>query len=365
MNRRNALRTLALASLCPDLEAITTSHLSMDSILPLIQRHIDSGVLRAATLHVRRRDEILAHAFGSAGSMDAMFLLGSISKPLSAMAVMVLVDRGELRLSDTAVKYLPEFSEGARKEITIEQLLTHTSGLPDQLENNNALRAAHAPLSEFVKGTVRTPLLFAPGTKYHYQSMGILLAAEIVERITKTRLAEFLASEVFAPLGMKHTVLGLGSLKKTDMMAMQTEHAAPEAGGGDPTATAWDWNSDYWRSLAAPWGGAHSTAGDLAIFLQSFLHPEGKALRVETARQMIKDHTPHLSAHRGIGFMVGAEGLGKGCSVSTFGHSGSTGTLAWVDPETDTSFVLLTTLPKNVSGDLILHPVADRVSSES
>jgi CubicO group peptidase (beta-lactamase class C family) len=78
---------------------------------------------------------------------------------------------------------------------------------------------------------------------------------------------------------------------------------------------------------------------------------------------MIKDHTPTLEAHRGIGFMVGAEGFGKGCSAQTFGHSGSTGTLAWADPATDTTFVLLTTLPKNVSGDLILHPVADAVTA--
>ena len=86
-------------------------------------------------------------------------------------------------------------------------------------------------------------------------------------------------------------------------------------------------------------------------------------LREETARLMIQDHTPKFEAHRGIGFMVGPAGLGKGCSVHAFGHSGSTGTLAWADPATDTSFVLLTALPKNVSGDLILQPVADLLST--
>jgi len=334
----------------------------MTSALQIIQTQIDNGTLRAAAIQVQRGNQVTQQAFGKA-TLDSMFLLGSITKPFTAVAIMILVDRGELKLSDHAVKYLPEFNDGTRKEITIEQLLTHTSGLPDQLENNAELRANHAPLSEFVKGAMHAPLLFAPGTKYHYQSMGILLAAEIVERVTKTALPKFLDEHVFTPLGMSRTVLGLGKFQKSDMVPMQTERAAPEAGGGDPNAKAWDWNSDYWRNLAAPWGGGHSTVGDLTIFLRNLLHPTGKVLREESARLMIADHTPKLEAHRGIGFMVGPVGFGTGCSARTFGHSGSTGTLAWADPATDTSFVLLTALPKNVSGELILHPVADAVSA--
>ena len=333
----------------------------MTSALHIIQTQIDNGTLHAAAIQVQRGDQVTRQAFGKA-TLDSMFLLGSITKPFTAVAIMILVDRGELKLSDPAVKFLPKFNDGARKDITIEQLLTHTSGLPDQLENNAELRASHAPLSEFVKGAVRTPLLFAPGTKYHYQSMGILLAADIVERVAKTSLPKFLDEHVFQPLRMSRTVLGLGKFQKSDMVPMQTEHAAPEAGGGDPKAKAWDWNSDYWRNLAAPWGGGHSTVGDMTIFLRSLLHPTGKVLREESARLMIADHTPTLGAHRGIGFMVGPAGFGRGCSARTFGHSGSTGTLAWADPVTDTSFVLLTALPKNVSGELILHPAADAVS---
>jgi len=333
----------------------------MEIAKALIQKHIDTGMLKAAVLRVQVGSETFEHSFGLA-TPDSMFLLGSITKPFTAISAMVLHDRGELNLSDQATRYLPEFSEDARREITIEHLLTHTSGLPDQLEDNNALRARHAPLSEFVKGAMRTPLLFAPGTKYHYQSMGILLAAEIVERVAKMSLRDFLTKEVFEPLGMSRTTLGLGRFAKNDMMPMQTEHAAPEAGGGDPNAKSWDWNSDYWRNLAAPWGGAHSTAHDLSVFLNNLSHPDGKVLKEETARLMIRDHTPSLEAHRGIGFMVGPEGFGKNCSAQTFGHSGSTGTLAWADPTTDMTFVLLTTLPKNVSGDLILHPAADVIS---
>lgn len=361
MNRRDAL-ALTLAGIGLPARVRAANSPAMQNAFQIIQTQVDNGTLHAAAIQVQRGDDVTRQAFGQA-TLDSMFLLGSITKPFVAVATMVLVDRGELKLSDRAVKYLPEFNEGAHNDITIEQLLTHTSGLPDQLENNAELRASHAPLTDFVKGAVRTPLLFAPGTKYHYQSMGILLAAEIVERVTKTSLPKFLAEHVFTPLGMKRTVLGLGNFQKSDMVPMQTEHAAPEAGGGDPKAKAWDWNSDYWRNLAAPWGGGHSTVGDMTIFLRSLLHPTGKVLREVSARLMIADHTPTLEAHRGIGFMVGPEGFGKGCSARTFGHSGSTGTLAWADPATDTSFVLLTALPKNVSGDLLLHPVADVVSA--
>lgn len=335
----------------------------MEAAAHIIQEQVSTGTLAAAVLRIQHGAGTLQQAFGKAADADAMFLLGSITKLFTAVAVMVLVDRGEVRLSDRVAKFIPEFSEGPRKEITIEQLLTHTSGLPDQLEENNALRARHAPLSEFVAGTVRTPLLFAPGTRYHYQSMGILLAAEIVERVAKTPLPEFLEKHVFTPLGMKRTVLGLGKFNKTDMVLAQTEHAAPESGAGDPNARDWDWNSDYWRNLAAPWGGAHSTAADLSIFLRSFLHPEGRVLREDTARLMVQNHTPGLEARRGIGFALGPAGFGKGCSEKSFGHSGSTGTLAWADPATDTMCVILTSLPSRVSADTMLRPVSDTVSA--
>ena len=236
---------------------------------------------------------------------------------MTATGVMVLADRGELRISDPVMKFIPEFSEGARKDVTIEHLLTHTSGLPDQLENNADLRQRHAPLAEFVQGAIRAPLLFAPGTKYHYQSMGLLLAAEVAERITKKRLRDFLASEVFQPLGMNRTALGMGTFQPADVVRVQTEHAAPEAGGGDPNAKEWDWNSTYWRNLGAPWGGAQSSAADVARFLRSFMHPEGKVLREETARSMIQNHTEGLGA--AAGWVSQWKGLAKDVRCALLG----------------------------------------------
>lgn len=358
-NRRTFLTSLAGL-------AATTGHgltpSPMNDAFQIIQQQVKDGTLESAVLHVRRKQDTFQQAFGKAANADAIFLLASITKTMTATAAMVLAERGELRITDPAMKFIPEFSEGARKEITIEHLLAHTSGLPDQLEDNAALRARHAPLAEFVQGAIRTPLLFAPGTKYHYQSMGILLAAEIVERITQTPLPDFLAREVFTPLEMTRSSLGLGHFKIADTVRCQTEHAAPESGAGDPKAASWDWNSPYWRNLAAPWGGAHGSAGDVARFLDSFLHLSGKVLRPETVRLMLQNHCEGLGARRGIGFALGLEGFGQGCSDRSFGHSGSTGTLAWADPATDTTCVILTSLPSRISADTILHPVSDVVA---
>jgi beta-lactamase class C len=329
-------------------------------VVDLVRRTVDAGTVESAVLLIQRGEERHAQAFGNAG-IDSMFLLGSITKPITALAVMVLVDRGELKLTDPARRFLPEFSGGDRGKVTLGHLLTHTSGLPDQVPDNLAMRARHAPLSEFVAATALTPLSFEPGTKYQYQSMGLLLAAEIVERVTKQPLPAFLGEVVFAPLGLKRSVLGTGHFRREDLVPMQTDRAAPEAGSGDPAARSWDWNSDYWRNLAAPWGGAHASAGDVTTLLREFLVPGGTVLRGATAREMIRNHTPGLGADRGLGFQLGP-GLGKGCSPAAFGHTGSTGTIAWAEPATGTSFVLLTSLPYPVSGPLVLGPASDAVS---
>ena len=88
---------------------------------------------------------------------------------------MTLFDRGEFQLDDPLKKFIPQFTGEGRDQATIRHLLTHVSGLPDQLPENDALRRKHAGLAEFVEQAIRTPLLFAPGSRYQYSSMAILL----------------------------------------------------------------------------------------------------------------------------------------------------------------------------------------------
>ncbi|MEZ6128740.1 MAG: serine hydrolase domain-containing protein [Planctomycetaceae bacterium] len=344
LKRRTVLQAgLGLAFARPLAAAMSESR--FDKAADVLNIAVNSGQVHAASLHVRHRDTVFAKAFGKADTEDAIFLLASISKTICVAAVMTLYDAGEFQLDDPVQKFLPEFQGDGRDRITMRQLFTHISGLPDQLPENAKLRAAHAPLSEFVKAAIHTPLLFAPGSQYNYSSMAILLATEVAQRISGQPIASLVAETVCQPLQMTRSALGVGHLDQQSFMRCQTEHAAPESGAGDPSTKNWDWNSDYWRKLGAPWGTAHGSAGDVAEFLNAFLHPQGRLLRPETARMMIRNHNPEGMQPRGIGFDLSSRLQGPKSSRNVFGHTGSTGTLCWADPTTDSLCVVLTTLP--------------------
>jgi CubicO group peptidase (beta-lactamase class C family) len=317
----------------------------MDEAVEILGRATREGQVAAAVLHLVQGENSVTRSFGKAASADAMFLLGSISKPISVTALMTLFDRGEFKLDDPLKKFIPQFAGDHRDEVTMQHLLTHVSGLPDQLQENNELRSQHAPLSTFAEHAIRTPLQFVPGSKYQYSSMAILLATRVAEQISGTDIQTLVDRAVFQPLRMQHSALGLGRFKLESMISCQTEHAAPESGGGDPKAKDWDWNSPWWRKLGAPWGGAHASAPDLAKLLAEFLNETGACLRPETARLTVRNHNSAGLTPRGLGWNVGLSAGGKGCSEKTFGHSGSTGTIAWADPATHTLCVVLTSLP--------------------
>jgi beta-lactamase class C len=336
----------------------------LEQAAALIKKATDSGDVSAAAIYVSQGDFVFQRGFGRAQSSESVFLLASITKPMTAVGLMILVDRGQLALSDPVHKHIPEFTGGDRDLVTIKHLLIHTSGLPDQLDENVALRKRHAPLKEFVAATCRTPLLFKPGTQVKYQSMGLLLAAEIAERVTKRPFRDFLGDELFRPAGMTKTSLGLGGRKISDTMLSQVESAPGLYGGGD-SSKDWNWNSLYWRDLGAPWGGAHSTASDVARMLMMFLKPDGKLLKRETAAAMIANQTAGLNEPRGIGWMIKPGEFGRHCAPRTFGHYGATGTVAWADPQTQLVCVLLTTKPANESRSHLLGPVSDAVSASA
>jgi CubicO group peptidase (beta-lactamase class C family) len=162
---------------------------------------------------------------------------------------------------------------------------------------------------------------------------------------------------------MKHSAQGLGRFKLEDMISCQMEGAAPESGSGDPKAREWDWNSPYWRKLGAPWGGTHASAPDLTLFLGEFLGASGKAVKPETARLMIQNHNPAGATPRGLGFAVGKGAGSPGCSDRTFGHGGSTGTLCWADPASETICVVLTSLPSRGAQRHPRELAAERVAA--
>ncbi len=344
MQRRTFLgMVLTVANASPLLAALTGKKWE-DAVKVLEQATADKQV-DAAVLHVVHKGESFTQHFGKAASRDTMFLLGSISKPINVAAIMTLYDQGKFQLHDCVKKFLPAFTGDGREQVTIRHLLTHTSGLPDQLVNNNELRKQHAPLTEFAQQAMRMRPDFAPGTQYQYSSMGILLAARIAERISSSDIRSLVDRTVFQPLSMKHSAQGLGRFRLEEMVVCQRVGAAPESGGGDPQAKQWDWNSPYWRKLGAPWGGTHASALDVAAFLGEFMGARGKVLKPQTARLMIQNQNPKGLTPRGLGFSVGKASGSRACSERTFGHTGSTGTLCWADPISETICVVLTSLP--------------------
>lgn len=347
--RRRLLGSAAASLLLGGKAVVASDVAGWDEAVGVLEQAVAAEKVRAASLYVRGGDRELMRSFGDARSNAASFLLGSITKPIAIAALMTLYDQGRFDLDEPAQKYLPEFRDSWRAEVTIKHLLTHTSGLPDQLPQNAKLRSEHAPLSRFVEGALQVPLGFRPGSQYRYSSMAILLAAEIAQRLSGTDIKQLVQQNVLEPLEMNDSALGLGHLRQDQTVPCQVEFGAAESGGGSSDSKAWDWNSEFWRNLGAPWGGQHASARDVGKFFQEFLHPTGRLFRREVAELMTRNHNPLGLESRGLGFDVAMHSDAPGASPATFGHTGSTGTIAWADPQRDLICVVLTSLPSDAA----------------
>ena len=353
--------------------SVGMSQPQLDRAAGILRSEVEAGRISAAAITVVRKNTIvLSKGFGKLSHSpdapqvqpDSVFLLASITKPVTACALMILVDRGLVSLDDPVSQYLPEFVGGERHRVRVRDLLSHISGMPDMLPENRDLRRAHEPLSEFVRRATRTPLLYTPRTNFRYQSQGILLAAEIVERVSGQRLRDFEEKEMFGPLGMKDSFLGLGGRRIADTVWCET---SPNSNQAD--LERFGPNSPYWRDMGHPWGGMHSSAPDLAILLQTMLNGGeygGKRIFSRASvRAMTTNQNTHLEAPWGLGWGL-ADSLvwnffGELVSPTTFGHTGATGTVAWADPERDLLCVILTN--RMVERGRLLRRVSNAVSA--
>ena len=284
---------------------------------------------------------------------DGMFLLASISKPLTYLGALKLVERGKLNLSDPVARYIPDFAAHHKDTTLVQHLFTHTSGLPDMLPDNDQLRRQQAPLERFIQGAIRdTVPLFPPGTQYSYQSMGTLVVAELIQRISGMTIHEYLKKELFDPLGLQSIGLGSRGLDRARLVRVQTPP------GRD--SKQWGWNSRYWQELGAPWGGVFSSPMDLAVISQLMInggtHDGVRILSpsmVEMATTNRLDDYPDLpeSTRRtlpwGLGWQMNHPGTSGSWSDlldrQAFGHTGATGTMLWIDRDRDGFCMLLTT----------------------
>lgn len=317
-----------------------------------------SGVIPGAALVVARHGEVVlneawghADCLGTPATPETAWLIASITKPIVCMGLCLLVERGLLGLDDPVHRHLPEFAGEDRRTITLRHLLTHSSGLPDMLPDNVALRQRHAPLSEFVQRICSTPLLFSPGTNISYQSTGIALIGEIVARVSGRSCADFLRDELLQPLGMDTAALGWRPELEGRVAECFQEEETP--------ATDWNWNSGYWRGFGAPWGGMFASAPEIARFMHMMLRSGDwngtQLLAAATVREATRNQTDllpdlprsaRLRASWGLGWRVTAaresEYFGDLLSPTAYGHAGATGTGVWNDPISGVTFALFT-----------------------
>jgi CubicO group peptidase (beta-lactamase class C family) len=283
---------------------------------------------------------------------DGLFLLASITKPIVYLAALRLMEQGLLSLNDPVMRYIPEFAAHHKEDTLLLHLFTHTSGLPDMLPNNMDLRREHAPLEKFIQGAIHVTPLFPPGTDCRYQSMGTLIVAEIVQRLTGQTIHEHLKREIFEPLEMTSTRLGSRELDRNRLIRVEERDGEQ---GRD-----YGWNSRYWQELGSPWGGLFSSPDDFARICQLLLN--GGRLgdvrllasrTVETMRTNRLHDLPDLpeAVRRtqpwGLGWRLNHPGSrdswGDTLGPNVFGHTGATGTLCWIDPDRNGYCLIFTT----------------------
>jgi uncharacterized protein YbbC (DUF1343 family)/CubicO group peptidase (beta-lactamase class C family) len=272
-------------------------------------------------------------------SEDTIFDLASLTKVIACTpAVMLLIERGQIKLDAPVQTYLPEFNGEGKEAVTVRHLLTHVSGLPGDIETRSDWHGQEAAIQKACAEKLLTP----PGTAFRYSDINFFLLAEIVQRVTKTPFEEFVAREIFSPLKMTDTGY-LPPKTKLDRIA-PTEVVGGKAYRGivhDPTA----------RHMGGVAGhaGLFSTAADLARYARMLLNQgelEGaRIFRPETVQLMTSVQTPPgLAARRGLGWDIdtGYSGpRGAIFPVGSYGHTGWTGTSLWIDPFSETFVIFL------------------------
>jgi CubicO group peptidase (beta-lactamase class C family) len=288
--------------------AVTTPIRS--ALRPFVDRRALAGVV---TLVADKNKVLSLEAVGMADvaasapmQKDAVFWIASQTKPVTATALMMLMDEGKVRLDDPVAKYLPEFRDA--KGMTLRHLLTHTSGLPYQLPDAGPALDA-VPLSAVAKTYAGTPLLIEPGHRYRYSNLGYNVLGRVVEIASGTPYEEFLDQRLLKPLGMKDTTFWpdatqLGRLAKC---------YRPAAGNADLQVAGIDLLtsplSDRARPVC-PSAGLFSTAADVSTFCRMILNDgtfRGRRYLSESAvKAMTSTQTANSIAEPyGFGWRVG------------------------------------------------------------
>ena len=346
---------------------------SGDAVRASLEPFVASGELAGAVAVVGDSKGVLALeavgkrdiAAGDAMPKDALFRIASMTKPITTLAVMQLVEAGKIDLDAPVALYLPEFRDmplvkeraGSRvvldkpaRQPTVRDLMRHTSGLPGSYPKGleKLYERRDLPLSVTSLALAQRPLEFEPGSKWSYCNPGIDTLGRLAEAVSGTRFEDLLREKVLSPLGMKDTTFypSAESLKRLasnydrkngKLVAVGTPLMGPPEGARFPV----------------PAGGLYSTGPDLTrLYRAMLLGGELEGARVignKALAEMTRLQTGDLPCGfvDGMGFGLGwahvrePKGVTAMLSPGTYGHGGAFGTQAWIDPKRDLFVVLL------------------------
>ena len=349
-------------------------------IAPVMQPFVDQGQVAGVVTLVATKDKILHLAAVGQSNLatgrkmqpDDLFWIASMSKPMTALAVAMLVDDGKLSFDDPVGKYLPEFNNlwvtqtNSREQrvlapsprpITVRDLITHMSGLGEYV-----VTGPHWTLEEMAKVLSREPLRFAPGTKWAYSTAGLDTAGRVVEKVSGMPFDQFMQTRLFDPLGMKDTSFWISPDKK-DRYA--ETYRRNNGGKISPTPIHYMYGTEPTDHGRPPLGGAglFSTAADVVKVYQMMLNGGSlnghQIIKPETLAEMLRKQTGDLTARAGmpwgLGFCIIEDPTKMEAnniySAGSFGHGGAFGTNSWADPKSGIIYVMMLELDNQGNPD--------------
>jgi CubicO group peptidase (beta-lactamase class C family) len=270
---------------------------------------------------------------------DTIFDIASLTKVVATTpAIMLLIQRGEVKLDAPVRTYIPEFTGDGKERVTVRELMTHTSGLPPDIETRSDWHGEAAA----IRKACAVKLQSGPGTKFRYSDINFFLLGEIVRRVSRMPLQDFVAREIYGPLKMVDTGYLPPKSELPRIAPTEVVDGVPWRGiVHDPTA----------RHMGGVAGhaGVFTTAADLARYARMLLNlgelDGARLFKPEIVRLMTSVQTPGgISDRRGLVWDIdsGYSGpRGDYFPVGSYGHTGWTGTSIWIDPFSRTFVIFL------------------------
>jgi uncharacterized protein YbbC (DUF1343 family)/CubicO group peptidase (beta-lactamase class C family) len=322
------------------------SDVRLTGVDSIIQQAIGEGDIPGAVLVVGHDGKVIYRkAYGERAleprrepmTLDTIFDLASLTKVIATTtAMMQLMEQGKVRMNDPLAKYLPEFAQNGKEDITLRQLMTHYSGLAPDLD----LTTPWEGKDTAYKLAFVTPPEQTPGSSFVYSDINFIMLGALVERISGDTLDVYTAKHVFTPLKMLHTRFVPPSAWRSKIAPTQYDENEHMLRGvvHDPTARR--------MGGVAGHAGLFSTGDDLAKFVQALLDGgDGVLSGVTVAKMTQPEQPPSAPVLRGFGWDIDSPfstNRGDLFPVGSYGHTGFTGTSIWIDPTTNSYVILLT-----------------------